>query len=250
MTVGKRIALAKSRTEALVDHARAQIMLRESNNLVVYSPLLSAQVGRSYAAHAFNNFQQSMHSFEIIRLCALWDKSDRDTVSIPTVADLINAPEILEALRDECYSHWAYIPVNLLNQFDSPEEQGMIEKVIKENEEIRAKQEAEQTLDILRDALTKVDTLIASDELESVINWRNKHLAHSLVQTVAESKAVTPIRNAKYGEEVTLLDHSIEIIDAFHKGINGKGFAWDGARKHCKRYAAALWEGCTFKVKE
>lgn len=249
-SVDERIALAKSRTEALVDHARAQIMLRESNNLVVYSPLLSSQVGRSYAAHAFNSFQQSMHSFEVIRLCALWDKSDRDTVSIPTVAELINSSEVLEALSDECYSHWANMSVNLFNEHENLDERVIIEEIFRKEQEKRAREETKQTLDNLMEALTKVITISASAELNAVINWRNKHLAHSLVQTIAESNAVIPIPNAKYGEEVALLDHSIEIIDAFHKGINGKSFVWDSARKHSRRNAAALWEGCTFRVKE
>jgi hypothetical protein len=42
--------------------------MHEPNTLVIYSPEMSAQIPHSFAAPAFNQFQRSMHLFEIIRL--------------------------------------------------------------------------------------------------------------------------------------------------------------------------------------
>jgi bifunctional non-homologous end joining protein LigD len=40
------------------------------------APLLSSQIPQSFAANAFNVFQRSMHQFEIVRLCVLWDSAE------------------------------------------------------------------------------------------------------------------------------------------------------------------------------
>jgi monomeric isocitrate dehydrogenase len=67
----QRVTTAKMRTDRLVDHVSALFGLHEANAIIIYSPTLSAQVPRSYAAHAFNAFQQSMHLYELVRLCAI-----------------------------------------------------------------------------------------------------------------------------------------------------------------------------------
>jgi len=75
--------------------------MHESNTLVIYSPKMSAQIPRSFAAHAFNQFQRSMHLFEIIRLCGLWDPSGTDRESIPTMVELFDEPALVEQIARE-----------------------------------------------------------------------------------------------------------------------------------------------------
>jgi hypothetical protein len=71
----ERLSAAKHRTRKLIDHIFSLFMMHEANAIVTYSDCLSRQIPRSFAAHAFNQFQTSMHLFEIIRLCALWDSA-------------------------------------------------------------------------------------------------------------------------------------------------------------------------------
>jgi hypothetical protein len=47
----------------------------------------------SHAAHAFNVFKRGVHQFEIVRLCALWDRAKADRENIPTIIELIDHPE-------------------------------------------------------------------------------------------------------------------------------------------------------------
>jgi hypothetical protein len=57
----ERLALAKARADKLVHHIASLFLMHESNAVVIYSQKLSEQIPRSYAAHAFNQFQRSMH---------------------------------------------------------------------------------------------------------------------------------------------------------------------------------------------
>jgi hypothetical protein len=100
---GERIARARARAHRLVDHIATLLLMHESNILVIHSPKMSAQITRSFAAHAFNQFQRSMHLFEIIRLGALWDPSGTDRESIPTIVELFDEPALVEQIARETH---------------------------------------------------------------------------------------------------------------------------------------------------
>src|SRR6516165_3946245 len=140
MTTADRIQAAKVKTERVVDHLLYLLALHENNAIIVYSDTLSSQVTRSLAANAFNVFQGGLYQFEIVRLCALWDRAGADRESIPTIIELIKPPDVIEAL-------------------------------------------AQETRDELRNAIADVCTILDSPRLKSIMNLRQKHLAHSLIET-------------------------------------------------------------------
>jgi hypothetical protein len=57
-------------------HTHASYLIHHNVDvaLVLYSPLLSSQIPVSRAANAFNVCQRGLHQFELVRLCALWDR--------------------------------------------------------------------------------------------------------------------------------------------------------------------------------
>src|SRR5262249_61792701 len=105
MTTADRIQAAKTKTERVVDHLLYLLALHENNAIIVYSNTLSSQVTRSLAANAFNVFQGGLHQFEIVRLCALWDRAGANRESIPTIIELIKPPDVIEALAQETLRH-------------------------------------------------------------------------------------------------------------------------------------------------
>jgi hypothetical protein len=97
--------------------------MHEANVKIIYSPRLISQIPVSYAAHAFNQFQSSMHLFEIVRLCALWDKPREDRESIPTIICLVNKEELIEQLMQETFDfHANEPPPDNLHSSMSPED--------------------------------------------------------------------------------------------------------------------------------
>jgi hypothetical protein len=226
LTTAARIALAKERTEKVVDHVRAAIQLHETNAIVVYSPTMSDQIPRSYAAHAFNQFQSSLHLFEIVRLCALWDGADQDKENVPTILELIDDADVLAALTAESQARW------LAGRPPSDHAWG--------------NKQATREIQLLDGTIAKARAVEASPRLVSLLNIRHKRLAHSLISTSYERKGtVDPL---KYGDERWLFEETLAIVDGLHITINGAGFMWDDARQMARRNAAALWKNCTFNV--
>jgi hypothetical protein len=77
------VAKAKQAAQGAITNVHVLVRLHEGNKLIL-SDEFAKQIPDSYAAHAFNDFRASMHSFEIVRLCALWDRADSDKINIPT----------------------------------------------------------------------------------------------------------------------------------------------------------------------
>jgi hypothetical protein len=83
MTVPDRVKAAKEKTERVVDHLLYLLELHENNAIIVYSDTLSRQIPNSHAANAFNVFKRGVHQFEIVRLCALWDRAKAEQGKYP-----------------------------------------------------------------------------------------------------------------------------------------------------------------------
>jgi hypothetical protein len=111
MPIPDRIRIAREKTRRVVDHLHYLLELHENNAIVLYSSTLSRQIATSFAANAFNVFQQGMHQFEIVRLCALWDGLDLDKENVPTVIELIDHTDVIDVLVEETASHWRDAPV-------------------------------------------------------------------------------------------------------------------------------------------
>ena len=102
-----RIAQAQAKMTKVIDHFLYLLELPANNSFIVYSDTLASQIPMSHAANAFNVFQRSMHQFELVRLCALWDGAGIDKENIPTVIELIDSEPIIDALAEEMRSHFA-----------------------------------------------------------------------------------------------------------------------------------------------
>ena len=78
-------------------------------------------------------------------------------------------------------------------------------------------------------AIKDTRTILGSTLLASVMNHRDKHLAHSLERTYREKHAA--IAPMKYGDETKLLNASIPIVERLHCSVNGKSFQLKIRRK-------------------
>jgi AbiU2 len=221
MTTAERIQTAKEKTERVVDHLLYLLALHENNAIIVYSDTLSSQIPYLHAANAFDVFRAGLHQFEIVRLCALWDRIGHDKENIPTIIELIKPPEVIEALAQETLEH--------------------------HNEEF-AQQDAQRAREGLRRAIADARTILSSRKLSSVMNLRHKHLAHSLTQTDLEKKAGEPLPPMKYGDEREILLDSLPIVEALHCWVSGKSFSFANSQKINRNNAEALWKRCTFDI--
>jgi len=227
----KRIDLARAKMTRVLDHFLYLLELHANNRHVVYSPLLSSQIPQSFAANAFNVFQRSMHQFEIVRLCALWDPADVDK-------------ENIDMLADETRKHWANEAMALLNPSVEPTLNAAELDAVKRFELAFADEQAEKARTDLRRAIDDANTISASPRLAAIMNIRDKHLAHSLERTRREKHE--PIAPMKYGDENAVLELSVPIVEQLYCWVNGKSFSIEEARRIDEENAASLWKGCKF----
>ena len=135
MTTAGRIQAAKEKTERVVDHLLYLLALHENNAIIVYSDTLSSRIPYSRAANAFNVFRAGLHQVEIVRLCALWDRAEETKENIPTIAELIDHPSVLNALAEETRSHWANNTVSILNPSNDLQLRKAEEEALKRSDE-------------------------------------------------------------------------------------------------------------------
>src|SRR5258708_28641528 len=98
LSIAERLAAAKAKTERVVDHLLYVLALHKNNEIIVYSPTLRSQIPTSFASNAFIIFRHGLHQFEIVRLCALWDRAEMDKENITTMNELIDHPAPLVTL--------------------------------------------------------------------------------------------------------------------------------------------------------
>jgi AbiU2 len=225
--------------QRVVHHFLYLLELHENNVFIVYSPGLSSQIPESFAANAFNVFQRGCHQFEIVRLCAVWDKPAPDKENILTVVELIDSPCVLDMLSEDERQYWLNSGRGLINPSDDP--------VMREQERQSIAQDAEEHANRCRDKLLQAikSARAISSKLAGIMNLRHKHLAHSLAQTRSEKKG-TVFQPIKPGDETELLDKSIPIVEALFAWVNGVSISIAGFREIRRKNAHALWTGCTF----
>jgi hypothetical protein len=222
LSTAERIELARAKMPSIVDQVTALLALHEANRIITYSDTLSKQVPRSRAAHAFNLFQRSSFAFELVRLCALWDKADQNRDSIPTIAALVDDPDVLSALGNDIRGAW-------------PDDWSF------------GNSQAAKLTRGLRRGVSLVPAICGSARFKNLVNHRDKNIAHALSQSHAEAKG-TVFQQPKYGYERKLLNVSISLVDRFYLGISNTSFAFDGSREIARGNAKALWSNCRFDI--
>jgi hypothetical protein len=222
--------------------------MHETNKIVVFSPLISDQIPKSYAAHAFNLFRDNLYEQELIRICAIWDSADHEKESIPSVVQLINSPSIINLLAVKLEASWNAVPSkNISRKTGDAERDQIITEIIKRKKAENDKKRAENTIAKLKDAINKAAEIEKSDELTALRNYRDKYLAHSLSKTRREKAG--PVPEIKYGYERKILDETIPIFDGLLLGISNSSYSWEQYKENAVMCAEALWGACKFEVK-
>ena len=247
MPLPERIRIAKEKNRRVVDHLHYLLELHENNAIVLYSSTLSRQIPTSFAANAFNVFQQGMHQFEIVRLCALWDGVDLDKENVPIVIELIVDDDVIEALAEETVSHWRDAPVHF-DPSENPELDKLTAEAFQHSEERFGQEQAQKAREDLRKAIDDSRRILASPKHASIMNLRDKHLAHSL--STSHREKIGPVPPVKYGDERDMLNETLPIVEALYCWINGSSLSFEDSRSIDRRNAEALWNACTFNIQD
>ena len=243
-TPAERIAKAKEKLPKLVDHLLHIISLHTNNEIVTYSPALAKQIPQSYAANAFVDFQHALHRYEVVRICAIWDGADPDKENIATIVGLIDNPEVIELLCVETASHWIDLEGAIFNPSEDLEMAAYERNALRDANAGFGIEQAARARTELAEAIVEARETLASQKLASVINLRDRSLAHSLTVTRREKKA--PVEPMKYGYDRDLLLQAIGIVTKLYCWVNGTSFDFENSWRICRDNSAELWGACRF----
>lgn len=246
LTDEQRVERAKVVTDKLVDHARGLVAMAENNAVVLYSDVLSSQIPRSFAAHAFNEMQRSMHFYFLVRLSAIWDKPSSDRESIPSVLALIEKQEVRNRFVEDTYRYHSTMeePTSVPPVTD-PEERRMLADHWARYRVQRAEEESKKVRRWIAFVMRVVPRIEQSFVADSLRPFRDSYIAHNLEASVVNKGNPIKIR---YGDEAKLLRRTICIVDRLHLALNGTAFDWDMARKQASRNVSELWSSCRFDI--
>jgi hypothetical protein len=244
----ERLKRAKQRADNLVDHVSSLLLMHEANAIVIYSPTLRQQIPRSRAAWAFNQFQTSMHQFELLRLLAVWDSYGEDRESIPTILELVNHPDVERTIVAEAGGFYRGHDPHDLSPSDDPEVEELKAEWLRGWREETAAEEERKAKRRLQYARLKAQRIQRWRGLPALRRFRNQYLAHNLTLSEEDLDPAMKGRRPKYGDERFLLEQTVKIADALHLTLNGTSFDWDGARENARDRARELWSGCQFTI--
>jgi AbiU2 len=189
-----------------------------------------------------------MHLYELVRLCAVWDKPRDDRESIPTILALLAKPEVIETLVEDTHRSYATdaTPHDLRPTNDPVIESAKVAWWQRYRIE-RADEQVQKVSEWIATAREQADAIIASAALKSLREFRDAHIAHNLSLPETPAGMQDEVRPVRYGDE-TILDATVDIVDALHLALNGTSFDWEGAREIASNNARDLWNGCRFEV--
>ena len=149
----------------------------------------------------------------------------------------------------------------------------VIREIIEKRRIAEALENAERVEAKISEIQGIVSEAVLSKELQSLENFRNKHLAHNLTRTrreldleelhiehVAVEETAVPSTEAevlsiedlvpKYGYEHDLLEKSISVVQTLNYIVRNAGFDFDGVRDHAEKSTGDLWNNCRFDFPE
>jgi hypothetical protein len=221
--------------------------IHETNQIVLYSDMLSRQIRKSHTANSYNDFTRVLLEIEIVRLCSLWDPPERDAFSIPTVVGLIDHDDVIEQIARQAGDGWRAINGNILFTDETDDEREQIRQAVAAYGERDAQREHEKISSLARGTIQDALSIRDSSMLTSVINFRNKHVAHATDITRLERKA-GPVPLPKTGDESVLLEQTLKIVGNLDLCVRYVSFSWEDSKEIGRRNAEALWNGVTINV--
>lgn len=201
-----------------IDQLQEIIGVAETNRIIVYSPAVASQIPVSHAANAFNLLQWITLNYEIVRLCALWDKGSTDRESILAICDLLDDPVVVSLVSERlCQS----------------------EGVSQPNDYVR------RALTRLEKAIRVTKRVSQSKFRQALLRFRDARVAHSLTQS--PNAVSIPL---KYGYERRLLTASVAIVAAFNGALRNSTFLFGESFANARRNSEAFWHSALFSVKD
>lgn len=216
--------------------------LKASCDYVVFSPLLTGQVGKSFAAHAFNPLQVVLIESVLLRVISLWDEPlDKDVEhsnTFPAAAKLLARDDLQRVILKRCKAR--ILSGDVVNLNLTPD--GL--------ETLRVSASVEACTHYRREIysiLEEIEAVSKGAAYSNLKNHRSKHIAHSLERTRTdvrrERDSMQALPQPKFNELDEIVECSLKLHARLQSAVTGAYEDWSVWIDQCKRNARYLWEG-------
>lgn len=150
--------------------------LKATCDIVSFSPLIAAQVGQSFAAHAYNPVAVVLIDSVLLRVVALWDKPQEDgsnhTNSFPAVSKLLSDIGVQAELLTRYEARERSEPMINLG--------GLSAEVLDVTKANFISATKESLMAEFKSITEKIEVVSKGAPYTALFNFRTKHLAHNL----------------------------------------------------------------------
>lgn len=152
-TPEQRIERAKKIIHHLTQEMDAMLLRQATNDQVVYSDTVSSKIPVSNAAHAFNLLREDLHAYAVIRLLAVWDPADHNSLALPAAIELLDDDGVVQALERDVHDLYANSRPAVLNRTREEEEEAAVQEIIQQIQLREAVERSEKNTLMVREAL-------------------------------------------------------------------------------------------------
>jgi len=156
---------------------------------------------------------------------------------------------VIRVLADEAALPWTTGDpghISIINPTGDPLLDAKVAQAARESDKQFGIQASIRAGSELTETIASAREILNSEQLKSLMNVRDKHIAHSLTETRRERHG--PIAPIKIGDEINLVERSIPIVERLYCWVNGTSFSITESQRIDQDNAEALWHGCNFKV--
>ncbi len=224
------------------------MLLRQAtNDLVVYSDTVSSKIPVSNAAHAFNLLREDLHAYAVIRLLAVWDPADHNSLALPAAIELLDDDSVVQVLERYVHDHYANSRPAVLNR-TREEEEAAVQEMIQQIQLREAVERSEKNTLMVREAIETAKKIRNEDVTKRLRTLRNFR-SHS-VEYLRGQKGSAP-KMPKYGDEVGVLNSTVKIVEILYSAVNGTSYSLDEeVRELTEQRARELWENFSLDLPE
>ena len=246
MCPAQRCERAKTVLAGLNPRLIEAIGLNQANKIILFSDTLSKQIPESYAANAFNLFQDSLFRIEVITLCSLWDRADLDKHSIPLLRELLDNEAVLKCLLDMQVTASLRRPHNITGSPELDEVGRLHIQQVRQEQRV-----ASANSNFMRAHCIycrKLKALDGSCLLTKVRNLRHRY-AHNFVDGLATiATHQSPVEQPKYADVDRLLEETIAVVKAAFLLIEQSEVLYEEAETQWLEQTEQLWRNCKFDI--
>lgn len=245
MAIKPHILAMVTSLRAKVDTASEEmsqaVMVHEAWKPAAYDTELHERLGTSFATNTFLLIRSVLRREMLLAMMRIWDNDGR-AVGMSSIKNTLEDKRVVEALVEECESHWINQPTHLCGSDDLEEEyKAEVLEACRNAEVAFAREQSSALLCAVKEAISIIsdyeDGGAKNSTMKKLKDIRNERLAH---RKIKPSKP--PSANTTTSEIETFYSDMLRLIHVLHLGVKNTHYDLTESAALSRKHAAYFWK--------